>query len=375
MLKRKLVSIHDSIGFSFRAIRAQRDYIEYLIKYEQKDLLVIILAHPVFREIAEETFARTGAIVKFESYENRIITNKVIAETANKYSVNKSDILNESKSILRLQKIFKRNYSTIFDNLGQPHPNPNKPSLYVRDKTIQEIKNKLTDVAIKAKSKNKNWDAKVIFLPFSGLKAFGTDYGKTEDEKQNLTKFMSFPFEDSIPAIKRIQEELEKHNIIVVPVPIQYGNLVEIHKIIFNISQQHNLTPMPTSLDIDWSKDLARQVGFFHAINQWSQEIGLPNIAIVHGSACLHLVEECVEPHKIIAFYGTHTEKIKLEDDGSVYHLAVAEKSGGWLRAIMPLMPNSHDYKLVAKQIAELAPKAVLEKLLTTSGTNKNLST
>ncbi|NJL51757.1 MAG: hypothetical protein HC930_05165 [Hydrococcus sp. SU_1_0] len=361
MLEKKLITIQDSIGYSLRGIRAQKDYIEYLIKYEKKDLSVIILAHPIFREVAEETFARTGAIITFESYKNGIIDNKIVAKTASKYSVKPSDIINEAESILCFQKIFKENYSIVFDNLGQPHPNPHKPSLYVREKTIQEIKNQLKDVAIRAKVTTKSHDAKVIFLPFSGLKAFGTDYGKTEDEKHNLAKFMSFPFEDSIPAIRHIQKELEKHNIIVVPIPIQYGNLVEIHKTIFNLSQQYNLNPMPTSLDIDWNKDLAQQVGFFHAINQWSQQTGLPNIAIVHGSACLHLVEECAEPQNMIAFYATHTEKIKLEDDGRVYHLAVAEQSGGWLRAIMPPIPNSHNYKLVAHQITEQASKAILE--------------
>ncbi|MEM7554354.1 MAG: hypothetical protein AAF378_09685 [Cyanobacteria bacterium P01_A01_bin.84] len=362
MLKRKLVSIHDSIGFSFRAIRAQRDYIEYLIKYEQENLLVIILAHPVFREIAEETFARAGAIVKFESYEDGIIDSQTIARIATKYSLEESDIINETESILKLQKAFKQNYSTIFDNLGQPHPNPNKPSLYVKDKTVQEIKNKLTAISTEAKIIANHHDIKVIFLTFSGLKAFGTDYGKTKDEKHKLATFMSFPFEDSFPAIKHIQKELENHNIIVVPIPIQYGDLDEIHRVVLDLGHKYNLNPMPTSLDIDWNKDLAKQVGFFHAINQWSQEIGVPNIAIVHGSACLHLIEECASPQNIIAFYGTHTENIKLNDDGRIYHIAVAEKSGGWLRAISPLIPNSHNYKLVANQIAEQAPKAVLKK-------------
>ncbi len=375
MIEKNLIVIQDSVGFALRGIRAQKDYIEYLICNNKKELSVIILAHPMFREIAEETFVKTGAIVSFEGYEDGVIDNQIVSDIARKHGIDKSCIITESKSILFLQEIFKENYSIVFDNLGQPYPNPNKPSLYVREKTIQEVKNKLTDVARQAKDTTGITDAKVIFLPFSGLKAFGTDYGITQDEKQNLTKFMSFPFEDSIPAIKHIQKKLEKHNIVVIPIPIQYGNLVEIHQIILNLSQQHNLTPMPTSLDIDWSRDFAQQVGFFHAINQWSQETGLPNIAIVHGSACLHLVEECIEPQNMIAFYGTHTEKIKLEDDGRVYHLAVAEKSGDWLRAIHPQIPHSHNYKLVAEQIAEQAPKAVLQKFLATSTIDQVLST
>lgn len=362
MIEKKLIVIQDSVGFALRGIRAQKDYIEYLICNHKKELSVIILAHPMFREIAEETFVKTGAIVSFEGYEDGIIDNLIVSEIARKHGIDKSCILTESKSILFLQEIFKENYSIVFDNLGQPHPNPDKPSLYVREKTIQEVKNKLTDVARQAKDTTGIQNARVIFLPFSGLKAFSTDYGKTQDEKQNLTKFMAFPFEDSIPVIRHIQNKLEKHNIIVIPVPIQYGNLVEIHQVIFNLSQQHNLTPMPTSLDIDWSRGLAQQVGFFHAINQWSQETGLPNIAIVHGSACLHLVEECADTQRTIAFYATHTEVIKPEDDGRIYHLEVAQKSGGWLRAIHPQIPHSHDYKLVADQIAEQAPKAVLQK-------------
>lgn len=370
MLEKKLIPIQESVGFALRSIRAQKDYVEYLINHEKKDLSVIILAHPMFREVAEETFARTGATVIFEGYESGIIDSHIVAETARKYRVDESCILNEYKSIFYLQKILQENYLIVFDNLGQPHPHPNKPSLYVKEKTIQEVKNKLIDVVIQVKNTSIIQDAKVVFLSFSGLKAFGTDYGKTQYEKQNLNKFMSFPFEDSISAIRHIQQELEKHKIIVIPISIQYGNLVEIHRVISNLSQQHNLNPMPTSLDIDWNRNLAQQVGFFHAINQWSQETGLPNIAIVHGSACLHLVEECADPQNMVAFYGTHTEKIKLEDDGRVYHLAVAEKSGGWLQAIQPSIPDSHNYKLVAQQIAEQTPNVILEKLFAASGSD-----
>jgi len=374
MIEKKLIVIQDSIGFALRGIRAQKDYIKYLIDNQKNILLVIILAHPMFREVAEETFAKTGAIVSFEGHEDSIIDNQIVSEVAYKHGIDKSSIVTESTSILFLQKIFRENYSIVFDNLGQAHPNPYEPSLYVLEKTIREVKNKLTDIAKEAKNATGIKDSRVIFLPFSGLKAFGTDYGKTEDEKQNLTKFMAFPFEDSIPAIKHIQNKLEKYNIVVIPVPIQYGNLVEIHQVIFNISQQHSLTPMPTSLNIDWNRDFAQQVGFFHAINQWSQEIGLPNIAIVHGSACLHLVEECADPQRTIAFYATHTETIKKNDDGRIYHLEVAHKSGGWLRAIHPQIPHSHDYKLVAEQIAEQAPKAVIQKVFVASGSKSIVS-
>ncbi|NER06722.1 MAG: hypothetical protein F6K17_31165 [Okeania sp. SIO3C4] len=44
---------------------------------------------------------------------------------------------------------------------------------------------------------------------------------KKLSEKEKIAKFMSFPFEDSIPAIAKIQKELKKHNIIVIPVAIQ----------------------------------------------------------------------------------------------------------------------------------------------------------
>ncbi|NER06721.1 MAG: hypothetical protein F6K17_31160 [Okeania sp. SIO3C4] len=88
----------------------------------------------------------------------------------------------------------------------------------------------------------------------------------------------------------------------------------------------------------------------------------MPNIAIVHGSSCLHLVEECANSSAIIAFYGTHTETLKLEDDGRVYHLVIAEKSGGWLRVIEPPIADSHNYKLVAEQIVEEVPKVIFER-------------
>ncbi|NJO98270.1 MAG: hypothetical protein HC764_21635 [Pleurocapsa sp. CRU_1_2] len=58
MLEKKLIPIQDSVGFALRGIRSQKDYIEYLTFHQKKELSVVILAHPMFREIAEETFAK-----------------------------------------------------------------------------------------------------------------------------------------------------------------------------------------------------------------------------------------------------------------------------------------------------------------------------
>ncbi|MGB3507990.1 MAG: hypothetical protein WBA93_01840 [Microcoleaceae cyanobacterium] len=359
----QIIPIINSVGFAIRGMRTQKDYLDYLVKKEQKKISVIVLASLVFKEIVEETFLQTGVKVNFEVYEEKILDKEKINTIAKKYYTSEENIVTESRAMDYLRQNLKENYPIIFDNYGIAHPMPNKPSLFASKKTVEQVIDRLRTVAESAKNNTDGRDGKVIFLPFSGLKSFGTDYGKKLSEKEQIAKFMSFPFEDSIPAIAKIQKELKKHNIIVIPVAIQYGSLEEIHNNIFQLSKQHNLNPIPTSLDIDWNRDFAKQVGFFHALNQWSEETGLPNIGILHGSSCLHLVEECANPSRIIAFYGTHTETLKLEDDGRVYHSAVAEKSGGWLRAIKPPIPDSHNYKLVAEQIAEEAPKVILEKL------------
>lgn len=363
MKEYQIIPIINSVGFAIRGVRTQKDYLDYLIQQEQQKISVIVLAPLVFKEIVEETFSQTGAKVYFEAYEEKILDRERINSIAKKYYISEENIVTESRAMDFLRHNLKENYPIIFDNYGIAHPMPDKPSFFASTKTVEQVIDRLRAVAKSAKNNTDDRDAKVIFLPFSGLKSFGTDYGKKLSEKEQIAKFMSFPFEDSIPAIAKIQKELKKHNIIVIPIAIQYGSLEEIHRNIFQLSKQYDLNPIPTSLDIDWNKDFAKQVGFFHALNQWFEETGLPNIGILHGSSCLHLVEECVNPSSIIAFYGTHTETLNLEDDGRVYHLAVAEKSGGWLRAIHPPIPDSHNYKLVAEQIAEEAPKVILERL------------
>ena len=374
-MQKKLIIIKNSIGFALRSIRTIKYYIDYLVKQETEEVLITIFTYSFFKEVVIETFHQTGAKVTFESIDDNVINDEYLAKIACNYGVKQFDIITESLSMKFLLQNMAKDDRIIFDNLNQPHINPNEPSLYVKEETIKVVKNELINVAIKAKKNTNIKDAKVIFLPFSGLKALGTDYGKNEDEKQKLIKFMSFPLEDIIPTIKHIQEELKKHKIVAIPVPIQYGNLMEIHQEISLLSTKHGLNPKPTSLDIDWNRDFAKQIGFFHAINQWSEEVKLPNLAVVHGSSSLHLIEECVNPGNIVVFYGTHTEKIKLEDDGRVYHLAVAEKSNGWLRAIYPPISNSHRYKLVAEQIVEQASKAVIEKYYSFSDSDKNCFT
>lgn len=363
MKEYQIIPIINSVGFAIRGIRTQKDYLDYLTQQKQQNISVIVLAPMVFQEILEETFSQTASKVYFEAYEDKILDKDRINTIAKKYNTSKENIVTDSRAMDFLRQNLKENYPIIFDNYGIAYPMPNKPSLFASKKTVEQVIDRLRAVAESAKNNTDVRDAKVIFLPFSGLKSLGTDYGKNLSEKEQIATFMSFPFEDSIPAIGKIQEELKKHNIIVIPIAIQYGSLEEIHRNIFQLSKQYNLNPIPTSLDIDWNRDFAKQVGFFHALNQWSEETGLPNIGILHGSSCLHLVEECANPSRIVAFYGTHTEKLKLEDDGRIYHSAVAEKSGGWLRAIQPPIANSHNYKLVAEQIAEEAPKVILERL------------
>lgn len=360
MQQKKLLIIVNSIGFGLRSIRSQKDYLDYLVNDQKQDIIAVILAHPAFKEVVIETFSQTGATVYFEDYQENISNEEMIKKIADKYRIFIYDIVTELHAVDFLRHNLKDNYPIVKDNEGIAHPLPNKPCLFAPEKTIENVKKKLLTVAQSAKDDSNFQEAKVIFLPFSGLKAFGTEYGKSEGEKQKIAEYMTFPFEDSIPAIGKIQKNLKEHNIIVVPVIIQYGPLEQIHRRVFEISKQHNLSPLPTSLDIDWNRDFASQVAFFHAINQWAEKTRLPNIAIVHGSSCLHLVEECADPQRIIAFYGTHTQKLKLEDDGRIYHLAVAKASGGWLRAIKPLDPNSHNYIQVAQQIAEQAPQAIL---------------
>lgn len=363
MTEYKIIPIINSIGFAIRGMRKQKDYVDYLIKKRKQKVSVIVLANPDFQEIVEETFLRTGAQVYFEGYEDKVFNRETINSIIKKNHISEDNIVTESRAMKFLCQNLKQNYPVIFDNYGVAHPLPNKPSIFASEKTVRKVESALLSTVKAAKNNTDYQDAKVIFLPFSGLKSLGTDFGKDQNEKEQIAKLMSFPLEDSIPAIAKIQKELKKHNIMVIPVPIQYGPLEEIYDNIFKLSKQHSLSPIPTSLNIDWNRDFAKQVSFFYLLNQWSEETGLPNIGIVHGSSCLHLVEECAKPSGIVAFYGTHTKSLKLEDDGRVYHLAVAEKSGGWLRAIQPPIPNSHDYKLVAEQIAEQAPKVILERL------------
>lgn len=360
MQQTKLMIIVDSIGFSLRSMRSQKDYLDYLVNDQKQDITVVVLADSAFKEVAIETFSRTGAKVSFESYHDSISNDEMINKIASKYNILIYNIVTERHAVDFLRHNLGDNYPTIKDNEGIAHPVPNKPCLFASEKTIEQVQKKLFSVAQSARDNRDCQEAKVIFLPFSGLKAFGTEYGTNDSEKQKILEYMSFPFEDSIPAIGKIQKELKEHNIIVIPIIIQYGNLEEIHRKVLEISKQHNLSPLPTSLDIDWNRDFASQVGFFNAINQWSEKTGLPNIAIVHGSSSLHLVEECADPQRIIAFYATHTEKLNIEDDGGIYHLAVAEASGGWLRAIQPLKPYSHNYKQVAQQIVEQASQFIL---------------
>jgi hypothetical protein len=355
MHPKKLMVIVDSIGFSLRSMRSQKDYLDYLINDQKQDITVVVLADSAFKEVAIETFSRTGAKVYFEDYNDSISNDEMINKIANKYNILIYNIVTERHAVDFLRHNLGDNYPTVKDNEGMAHPVPNKSCLFASEKTIEKVTKKLFYVAQLARDNTNCQEAKVIFLPFSGLKTFGTDYGTNDSEKQKISEYMSFPFEDSIPAIGKIQKEFKEHNIIVIPIIIQYGNLEEIHRKVIEISKQHNLNPLPTSLDIDWNRDFASQVGFFNAINQWSEKTGLPNIAIVHGSSSLHLVEECADPQRIIAFYATHTEKLNIEDDGRIYHLAVAEASGGWLRAVQPLTPYSHNYKQVAQQITEQA--------------------
>jgi hypothetical protein len=363
MTEYKIIPIINSIGFAIRGMRKQKDYIDYLIKKRKQKISVIVLANPDFQEIVEETFLRTGAQVYFEGYEDKVFNRETINAFIKKYHISEDNIVTESRAMEFLCQNLKQNYPVIFDNHGVSHPLPNKPGIFASEKTVRQVESTLLSTVKAAKNNTDYQDAKVIFLPFSGLKSLGTDFGQNPNEKEQIAKFMSFPFEDSIPAIAKIQKELKKHNIMVIPVSIQYGPLEEIYDNILKLSKQHSLSPIPTSLNIDWNRDFAKQVSFFYLLNEWSEETGLPNIGIVHGSSCLHFVEECAKQSGIVAFYGTHTKALKLEDDGRVYHLAVAEKSGGWLRVIQPPIPNSHDYKLVADQIAEQAPKVILERL------------
>ncbi|NEO10118.1 MULTISPECIES: hypothetical protein [unclassified Moorena] len=353
MQKTILVPIQGSLGFALRGIRAQKDYINYLIQSEPIDLATLILAHPKFKDITEETFSNIGAKTSFISCENSYLDDDFLWAIAQENSISENDIITEQKAMCFLQEIYQEKYAIVFDNLYQPHPLPNKPSIFASKKSVIEAKNKLIDSATQAKKMTDRHNANIIFIPFSGLKAFGTDYGETEDEKQRIKEFMSFPFEDSIPAIGQIQKKLDKRNIIAIPVMIQYGSLDEIHRTVLALSKQYHLFPLPTSLNIDWNNNLDQQVGFFHALNQWSKETGLPNIALVHGSACLHLIEECINPEGMITFFATHTETLKVEDDGRIYNLAIAEASGGFLRAVQPPMPHSHNYRLVANKIVE----------------------
>ena len=72
-----------------------------------------------------------------------------------------------------LHQNLKENCPIIFDNYGIAHPMPDKPSLFASKKTVEQVIDRLRTVAKSAKNNTDVRDAKVIFLPFSGLKFFG----------------------------------------------------------------------------------------------------------------------------------------------------------------------------------------------------------
>ncbi|NER06723.1 MAG: hypothetical protein F6K17_31170 [Okeania sp. SIO3C4] len=174
----QIITIINSVGFAIRGMRTQKDYLDYLIQQEQQKILVIVLANPDFKEIVEETFLQTGAKVNFEVYEDKILDKERINTIAKKYYISEDNIVTESGAMNFLRHNLKDNYSIIFDNYGIAHPMPNKPSLFASKTIVEQVIYRLIVVVKSAKNNTDYQDVKVIFLPFSGLKYFGTDYGK-----------------------------------------------------------------------------------------------------------------------------------------------------------------------------------------------------
>ncbi|MEM8641023.1 MAG: hypothetical protein AAGG51_19750 [Cyanobacteria bacterium P01_G01_bin.54] len=351
MLIEVLVVIENSLGFALRDIRAQVDFISFLSKRNKVNLKVF--GGSRFREVAVNSFLKYVSKIEFIESEKYFPGRKYINCDEIRALFPEGEILTGSIAVKKMRELLGKKYLTLTDSLGLHYPIPKGNCLFVKNKTILELDTKLSKIASKVRNRLRMSDSKVIFFLFSGLKSFGTDYGKSHPEKERIKKYMTFPFEESIPAIGEIQNQLLEIDIIVVPICIQYGDLDSIQKTVSNLGKKHKLIIPPEPLGIDWNNDIERQVGLLHALHNWSHNVGLPSIAVVHGSSCLHLLEECVNSSEILTFFATHTERLAPENDGRVYHINVAKSGCQPLSVVQPNEQNSHDYRIVAKNIVE----------------------